>query len=83
MQNCWTMIMNHVKDTFSKKVALEQEIVKLHRIIKLKDIPAQLSWSKYKRNISEGRNEKTLAGISPNKVHVRGTKSHEKIKSFV
>ena len=32
---------DHVKDTFSQKVALEQEIVKLHRIIKLKDITAQ------------------------------------------
>jgi hypothetical protein len=37
---------DHVKDTFRQKVALEQEIEKLHRIIKLKDIPAQLSLSK-------------------------------------
>jgi len=37
---------NDVKDTVRQKVALGQEIEKLHRIIKLKVIPAQLSLSK-------------------------------------
>ena len=47
---------DNVKDTLSEKVALEQEIVKLHRIIKLKDIPAQLSRSKYHAEHIRGKN---------------------------